>query len=211
MVTTIPAVRAAILILSGLSLTYSADLRAATSSCAQQAESAPELALATAAQRLAQNPEDVQVFACRAMAHFTLGDFAAAAGDFTRAAIATKDATEAARLHNHAGWALARSDDRTQAGKAFAMAIRLRPQEAGYWQDHAMVLMQNEQYWDAQRELDYALKLAPKQAALWGLRAEVWRKLGMSAKARSDAQMALSLQPDEIMAQSVLGMSSIER
>lgn len=175
-------------------------VQAVEQSCMAQAQIMPDQAQLLALRQLAQNQNDDEARLCLATAAFMIGDFKLAAQYFQRLARAEIVPEKAARLYSKAGWAFMRANQPAAAGKEFATAIKQMPKMQIYWHDHVVALMQTEQYWDAQHELDYALGLAPQEAALWALRADCWMKLGVSAKAKSDARQALTLQADNALA-----------
>ena len=167
-------------------------------------EKDPDMVKARAMAVLAREPGNMAAQECRATADFHAGEFKAAAAQFLALAGRQADPAAGAALQSKAGWAFMRNHELGQAGKAFHAAIKLQPQAARYWQDHAMVLMQTEQFWDARRELDYALTLLPRDAALWALRADCWLKLGVAAQAKRDARVALALEPGQTLAAAVM-------
>jgi Flp pilus assembly protein TadD len=172
--------------------------------CLQLAETAPEQATALAMASLARNPADATARFCHATAAFFSGRFQAAGMEFRQLAAATPAPEAASTLHSKAGWAFARANMLQEAANSFATAAKLTPQNPSVWQDHATILMQTEQFWDAQRELDYALTLSPQNATLLALRAQCWFKLGATAKAKQDATAALALDPHEPLARALL-------
>lgn len=172
-------------------------------SCQALVQRAPDRAVVVAQAQLRAAPGDTAARACLAEALFFASNFRAAAAEYENLVQAASDAQQRAAAWSKAGWAWLRADAAGPAGKAFAAAIKLQPKVAQHWLDHATTLMQAEQYWEAQRELDYALSLAPQDAAIWAVRAECWYQLGSVAKARSDARQALTLQPEQPLAQAI--------
>lgn len=177
-----------------------AALPAAAESCPALMQSAPERAITVAQMQLRATPTDQAARGCLAGALFFAGAFIEAAAEYERLAQGTAATAPKAVAWSKAGWAWLRADAAGRAGKAFAAAIKLQPKVVQHWHDHATALMQAEQYWDAQRELDHALSLAPQDAAIWAARAECWYQLGSMAKARGDARQALALQPGQPLA-----------
>lgn len=172
-------------------------------SCQTLVQRAPERAVVVAQAQLRATPADTGARTCLAEALFFASKFREAAAEYENLVQSAPDVPQRAAAWSKAGWAWLRADAVAQAGKAFAAAIKLQPKVAQHWLDHATTLMQVEQYWEAQRELDYALSLAPQDAAIWAARAECWYQLGSAAKARSDARQALALQPEQPLAQAI--------
>ncbi len=188
----------------GLFLLFAAPARAEPDDCLKQVEPTPDHALAQAGARLKANPRDAAALLCAATAEFNIGAYHEAATYFLQLAAQQAQPAEAARAYGKAGWAAMRANDLKSAGAAFARVIKLTPKDPVAWQDHATVLMQSEQFWEAKRELDYALRLAPNDANALALRADCWLKLNIPAQAKKDARQALSLQPEQELAHGVL-------
>ena len=172
--------------------------------CLALAATDPDQAQAAASAWLRRQPQSPDAMQCRATALFNVGDFVAAAVQFSRLARATTPEKAAAVFYDKAAWAYMRAQQNAAAEQELINAIEHDPGNRQYRQDHAVALMNKERYWDAVKELDYVLQHTPRAAEALALRADCWLRLGQGSRARHDAKLALELQPQQELAQAII-------
>jgi tetratricopeptide (TPR) repeat protein len=136
---------------------------------------------------------------CAAVALSMLGHHAQAAERFEALASEMPDdapAEAVADILAHAGLSWMQAGDLDRAYAVQSAALELQPDMATILVDRALVLAQQDRFWEAVDDLNRAIELDPADPAAYTLRASAYRFLEANDLAMTDVKRALDLDPE---------------
>lgn len=136
---------------------------------------------------------------CAAVALSILGHHGEAATRFEALAAEMPDdapAEAVADILAHAGLSWMQAGDLDRAYAVQSAALELKPDMPTILVDRALVLAQQDSFWEAIDDLNRALELDPEDPAAYTLRASAYRFLEVNDLAMTDAERALALDPE---------------